>query len=74
MARSENDLTAGRSRVAHRNPGKGHDVNLFSYFPSATGFFVDNLNGRYKGQKPIALVSRKTIANNPRIIAAVPEI
>ena len=49
-------------------------ANQLSYFPSVTGVFVDSLNGRYKGQNPIALVSKKTTANDPRMIAASPKI
>jgi hypothetical protein len=39
----------------------------------AASFFVEILNGTYSGQNAMVLVSRKTAAKTPRIIAAVPE-
>jgi len=74
MAKSEEDLTLGRSEVAHRNRRTNLAANGPSYLPSGAGFFVDSLKGRYKGQKPIALVTRKITANRPSTIAAIPEI
>jgi len=35
---------------------------------------VDSSKGRYRGQKLTRLVSKKTIANTPRMTARVPEI
>jgi hypothetical protein len=40
----------------------------------ASDFLVENLNGRYSGQKLMKLVRTKITAKRPRTAASVPEI